>query len=160
MGKILIIKNANFSVNSIDNVELVPSTPSTDIDLGTLTDAYLKPNGQLTNNTPGAHADTWKVSDFVQIPKGKTKIIGHYYSPQTNQVKETVAYILFYNNGSVLSNYKATTTIDSASDPETATDYINASIPKNATHFRMCFRAGYQGYSHYTLDELPTLQWK
>lgn len=145
MGKALIIKGADFSKVAVSNIEPGPTppgpTPSV-IDLGTLTDGYMTTSGNITPVTDTSNNDAWKVSDFVSIPSGSTKITGTYDHPHENQVgAKNIAYIAFYDDSksSIISSYRA--------QVSGTIDTINATIPGGATYFRMCFRLGYNGYS-------------
>lgn len=149
MGKALIIKGADFSKVAISNIELGPV-----IDLGTLTDAYMLTSGNITPVTEMSNNDSWKISDFVSIPSGSTKITGTYDHPHENQVGEkNIAYIAFYNDSksSIISNYRA--------QVSGTIDTINATIPSDAKYFKMCFRLGYNGYSKDTCY-MPKLKFK
>lgn len=149
MGKVLIIKGADFRKVAIGKIEPVPTppgptppgpTPSV-IDLGTLTDGYMTTDGLITPVISSSN-DAWKISDFVSIPSESTKITGTYDHPHENQVgAKNVAYIAFYDasKSSIISNYRA--------QVSGTIDTINATIHSDAKYFRMCFRLGYNEYS-------------
>lgn len=150
MGKVLIIKGADFRKVAVGNIEFTPSG----IDLGTLTDGYMATSGVITPVTGTPTNDSWKVSDFVSIPLESTKITGTYDHPHENQVGEkNIAYIVFYNNNksSIISNYRA--------QVSGTIDTINVTIPNGAAYFRMCFRLGYNEYSKDTCY-MPKLKFK
>lgn len=162
MGKVLIIKGADFSKVAVGNIEPVPTPPGPTppgptplvIDLGTLTNAYMATNGAITPITDLSSSDSWKISDFVSIPSGMTKITGTYDHPHENQVgAKNIAYIAFYNDSksSIVSNYRA--------QVSGTIDTINATVPSGATYFRMCFRFGYNEYSKDTCY-MPELKFK
>lgn len=133
MGKVLIIKGADFSVNAIDNVS--PIFP-VDIDLAGRynTYAYLDGNGTVHDATGGR--EQWNYSYKIAIPTGATKIIGTFYTPNSYQVSGQVFFIGFYNGDNLITPIIRPSQAGS-------TENINVSIPSNATSFVICFRLGY-----------------